>query len=417
MAPAAERALNENGLFAILPSMNTWHLARGYRYAGIHSGLRASEPGRLDLALILSDRPATAAGTFTQNRVCAAPVHICRERLPATDTRGIVICSGNANACTGQQGLDDARRMTTLAAESLGLQSKEMLVCSTGVIGRPMPMPIMEAGIPQAAKELAEGPDALERAARAILTTDTHVKIRTRTLNVNDEHIRLTGFAKGAAMIGPNMATMLAFVLTDAPVDVADLAQLAPVAADQSFNCISVEGHTSTNDSLIFLANGAGPKLSGAALDQFREAAIGVCAELARDMAADAEGASHLVTIHVEGTRTDAEARTIAKTVAESALVKTAIFGADPNWGRIVSAAGYAGVPFEESHLSLRLGDFLLYEKGPPLPFDAAAVSGYMKANRELTMQLQFTLGTGRCTFYTCDLTYDYVRLNADYTT
>jgi glutamate N-acetyltransferase/amino-acid N-acetyltransferase len=397
--------------------MNTWHLARGFRYAGIPSGLRANEPDRLDLALLESDRPAVAAGVFTQNRVCAAPVHVCRERLPASDVHGIVICSGNANACTGQQGLDDARRMTALAARSLGCDARQMLVCSTGVIGRLLPMAVMEAGIPRASKELAEGADALERAARAILTTDTRTKIRTRALNINGTEIRLTGFAKGAAMIGPNMATMLAFVLTDAPLEVADLAAFAPIAADQSFNCISVEGHTSTNDSLIFLANGEGPKLKGSSLEQFRQAAIGVCADLARDMAADAEGASHLVTIHVEGTRTDAEARTIAKTVAESALVKTAIFGADPNWGRFVSAAGYAGVAFEESQLSLRLGEFLLYEKGTPLPFDAIAVSGYMKANRELTMHLTFTLGSGRCTFYTCDLTDEYVRLNADYTT
>lgn len=393
--------------------MNTWHLANGYRFAGIHSGLRANEPGRLDLALVVSDHPAVAAGVFTQNRVCAAPVHVCRERLPSTDVRGIVICSGNANACTGQQGLDDARRMTQIAAQALGLDAKQLLVCSTGVIGRLLPMPTMEAGIPKAAQGLTGGAEALERAARAILTTDTRVKVRTRALN----EYRITGFAKGAAMIGPNMATMLAFVLTDASIDVADLAALAPTAANQSFNCISVEGHTSTNDSLIFLANGAGPKLKGNALQAFREAAIGVCAELARDMADDAEGASHLVTIHVEGARTDAEARTIAKTVAESALVKTALFGADPNWGRIVSAAGYAGVPFAEAQLSLTLGNFLLYDKGVPLPFDASTVSGYMKANRELTMRLTFTLGSGRCTFYTCDLTYDYVRLNADYTT
>jgi len=397
--------------------MNTHYLAHGYRYAGIHSGLRANEPGRLDLALVVSDRPAVCVGVFTQNRVVAAPVHLCRARLPSNDARGVVICSGNANACTGQQGLDDAHRMAALAAQTVGVDAKQMLVCSTGVIGRLLPMPIMEAGIPIAARELANGADALERAARAILTTDTHPKIRSRVLHVNGQEYRLTGFAKGAAMIGPNMATMLAFVLTDAPIDVADLSALAPIAADRSFNCISVEGHTSTNDTLLFFANGAGPKLKGDSLQAFNVAAIEVCAELARAMAADAEGASHLVTIHVEGTRTDADARTIAKTVAESALVKTAIFGADPNWGRIVSAAGYAGIPFEESQLSLHMGDFLLYDRGTPLPFDAAAVSGWMKQNRELTMRLTFTLGSGRCTFYTCDLTYDYVRLNADYTT
>ena len=399
--------------------MTQTHLPHGYRFAGIHSGLRANEPGRLDLALVVSDRPAAAAGVFTQNRVCAAPVHVCRERLPAGDVRGIVICSGNANACTGQQGMDDARRMAALAADSLGFDAKQMLVCSTGVIGRLLPMQVMETGIPKAARELAAGSEALERTARAILTTDTRAKIlHAGSANVHGAVVHITGFAKGAAMIGPNMATMLAFVLTDAAVDAADLAALAPLAADQSFNCISVEGHTSTNDSLIFLANGiAGPKLMGNALDEFRSAAIGVCQELSRDMAGDAEGASHLITLHVEGTRTDTEARTIAKTVAESALVNTAFFGADPNWGRIVSAAGYAGVPFEERQLSLWLGDFLLYDKGTPLPFDAARVSGWMKANRELTARLIFTLGSGKCTFYTCDLTYDYVRLNADYTT
>jgi glutamate N-acetyltransferase/amino-acid N-acetyltransferase len=397
--------------------MNPSHLPRGYRWAGIHSGLRSAEPGRLDLALIVSDHPACAAGTFTRNRVCAAPVHVCRERLPATDVRGIVVCSGNANACTGQRGLDDARRMTTLAAQALGCEARQMLVCSTGVIGRLLPMPCMETGIPKAAQALGDGADALERAARAILTTDTRTKVRSRELLLDGQEVRVLGFAKGAAMIGPNMATMLAFVLTDAAVDATDLAGLAPLAAAESFNCVSVEGHTSTNDSLIFLANGTGARLKGPSLEAFRQAAVNVCGELARDIAADAEGASHLVTIRVEGTRTDADARRIAKTVAESALVKTAIFGADPNWGRIVSAAGYAGVDFDEAHLTLRLGDFLLYERGTPLPFDAAVVSNYIRNNRELTMQLIFTLGTGRCTFWTCDLTYDYVRLNADYTT
>jgi glutamate N-acetyltransferase / amino-acid N-acetyltransferase len=396
--------------------METWHLARGFRYAGVHSGLRP-DPQRLDLALIASDLPAAAAGVFTQNRVCAAPVHICRGRLPTPQARGIVVCSGNANACTGQQGLDDARRMTELAAAALGVPAEQMLVCSTGVIGRLLPMDIIAPGIALAGRELAAGSAALDRAAHAILTTDTRIKVSTRTLNIGGSAVQLTGFAKGAAMIGPNMATMLAFVLTDAAVAPADLAALARAAADRSFNCVRVEGHTSTNDSLIFLANGAGPPLQGADLTRFGDAATAVCAELARAIAADAEGASHLVTIEVEGTRTDADARAVARAIADSALVKTAIFGADPNWGRIVSAAGYAGVDFEEAQLSLWLGETLLYRAGAPLPFDAAAVSAFMRSHRELTMRLVFTLGTGRCTFYTCDLTYDYVRLNADYTT
>jgi glutamate N-acetyltransferase / amino-acid N-acetyltransferase len=396
--------------------METWHLARGFRYAGVHSGIRP-DPERLDLALIVSDRPAAAAGVFTQNRVCAAPVHICRERLPTAQARGIVVCSGNANACTGQQGLDDARRMTELAGAALAVPAEQMLVCSTGVIGRLLPMDVIAPGIALSARELAGGSIALERAARAILTTDTRIKVSTRTVATDEGDVQLTGFAKGAAMIGPNMATMLAFVLSDAAVASADLQALARSAADRSFNCVRVEGHTSTNDSLIFLANGTGAPLRGTGLARFSEAATAVCADLARAIAADAEGASHLVTIEVEGTRTDADARTIARAVADSALVKTAIFGADPNWGRIVSAAGYAGVEFDESQLSLWLGDTLLYRAGTPLPFDPALVSAFMRDHRDLTMRLVFTLGSGRCTFYTCDLTYEYVRLNADYTT
>lgn len=408
--------MRSDGNFLYIDAMENWHLAQGFRYAGVHCGIRP-DPSRLDLALVASDRPSTAAGVFTQNRVCAAPVRVCRERLPSAAIRGIVICSGNANACTGEQGLSDARCMTECAALALDCLPEQMLVCSTGVIGRLLPMDRVEPGIVDAWKRLSPDAAAFDRAAHAILTTDTRIKVSTRALSIQGTEVRLTGFAKGAAMIGPNMATMLAFILTDASMAVDDLARLAPRAAERSFNSISVEGHTSTNDSLIFLANGAGPTLAGAGLRQFEEAATAVCADLARAIAADAEGASHLITIDVEGLRSEDEAQRIAKAVADSALVKTAIFGADPNWGRIVSAAGYAGVAFEESELSLWLGDFLLYERGAPAPFDAAQVSAWLKSNREIPMRLRFTLGPGRCTFYTCDLTYEYVRLNADYTT
>jgi glutamate N-acetyltransferase/amino-acid N-acetyltransferase len=392
------------------------HLARGYRFAGVHGGLRP-EPDRLDLALAVSDGPAAAAGAFTQNRVAAAPVQVSRRRLPSGAARGVVVCSGNANACTGERGLADARRMTEVAAEAVGCPAEQMLVCSTGVIGRPLPMPAVEAGIRAAGKCLEGSAAALERAARAILTTDTRIKVSSRALSLAGGAVNLTGFAKGAAMIGPNMATLLAFVLADAAVAPEDLARLAPRAADQTFNCVSVEGHTSTNDTLLFFANGRGPRLGGADLAAFNEAATAVCADLARAIAADAEGATHLVRIDVEGLRDDAEARRVARAVADSALVKTALFGADPNWGRIVSAAGYAGVAFDEAQLSLWLGDTLLYRAGVPQDFDAAAASAHMKANRDLHLRLQFTLGRGRCTFWTCDLTYDYVRLNAEYTT
>ncbi len=392
--------------------MSEWHLARGFRYAGIVSGLR-SEPDRRDLAVIVSDRPAACAGVFTQNRVYAAPVQVSRSRLPRPDARAIVICSGNANACTGEQGLTDARRMAELVALELRCPAEQVLIASTGVIGRPLPMPILEAGIPKAVKEAVPGRDALSHAAHAILTTDTGIKIATRGF----PDYTVTGFAKGAAMIGPNMATMLGFVLTDAAVTETDLHHILKSAVDQSFNCISVEGHTSTNDTVFLLANGSGTPLAGPELAAFQDAVTSVCVELARKIATDAEGAEHLVTIEVDGCRTDAEAKQVAKTIAESALVKTAIFGADPNWGRVVSAAGYSGVMFDEKDLSMWMGDMLLYKSGTPVPFDAASASAYLKHNREVHFKLKFVLGSGRCTFYTCDLTTEYVRLNADYTT
>ncbi|VTS05667.1 bifunctional glutamate N-acetyltransferase/amino-acid acetyltransferase ArgJ [Tuwongella immobilis] len=396
--------------------MSEWILADGFRFGGIASGLR-SEVGRRDLAVIVSERPAVAVGVFTQNRICAAPVHVCRERLPRTDARAVIICSGNANAATGEQGLRDARQMTSLTATALGCAPEQVLVASTGVIGRLLPMHVFESGIPQVVTAATPTHAGLNDAAHAIMTTDTHIKVRTRTLELNGQTIRLTGFAKGAAMIGPNMATMLGFLMTDAAVQADDLQTILRAAVEPSFNCISVEGHTSTNDTVLMLANGTGDPLHGESLHRFRVAVTEVCAELAKAIAADAEGADHFVTIEVDGCLDDAEAKKIAKTVAESALVKTAIHGADPNWGRIVSAAGYAGVPFEETELSLWMGDLPLYRDGQPLPFDAATASAYLKQNRDVKFHLRFSRGSGRCTFYTCDLTAEYVRLNADYTT
>jgi glutamate N-acetyltransferase / amino-acid N-acetyltransferase len=399
-------------------------LARGYRFAGVHSGIKP-DSGRRDLGLIVSDRPASAAGVFTQNRVKAAPVQVSRQRLPTSNARGVVICSGNANACTGEQGLRDARRMTEVAAEEISCPAEQMLVCSTGVIGRPLPMDKVEPGIRNAASRLANTPQAFHDLDHAILTTDTKSKVSSRSFSISGQEIRVTGFAKGAAMIGPNMATMLAFVLTDAAIAPGDLARIGQRAAESTFNCISVEGHTSTNDTLLFFANGAGASRADSTISRdaaaerepFERAATDVCADLARAIAADAEGATRLVTIEVEGLRSDGEARQIAKAIADSALVKTAIFGADPNWGRFVSAAGYAGVVFEEQNLSLWLGETLLYEAGVPQNFDPSAASGYLKNNREILLRLKFNLGARRCRFWTCDLGYEYIRLNAEYTT
>lgn len=396
----------------------TLPLPHGYLYASLHSGIR-SDPNRRDLALIVSTVPAAAAGVFTQNRVCAAPVQVSRERLPMADARGVVVCSGNANACTGEAGVQDARQMTAVAAAALGCEAEQMLVCSTGIIGRRLPMPVVEKGIRDAASGLRMDADALNEVAHAIMTTDTRIKVAQQAVPIGGQEIRLTGIAKGAAMIGPNMATMLAFVLTDAHVAPNHLQAILKRAAARTFNCISVEGHTSTNDSLLLFANGQvrHHELSGAGLDRYEQAVTETCADLARAIADDAEGITHLITIDVEGLRTEAEARQVAKTIAESALVKTAIFGSDPNWGRIVSAAGYAGVEFQERDLSLWLGDMLLYDKGTPLPFDTAAASLYLKNNREVSMRLVFTLGSATCRFWTCDLGYEYVRLNAEYTT
>jgi len=391
---------------------------RGYRFYGGHAGIRP-DPTRKDLALLVSDLPAAAAGTYTQNRVFAAPVQVSRERTPRESARGVVVCSGNANACTGEQGLADARRMTQLAAEELGCPEADVLVCSTGIIGRPLPMHAVESGIREGVRQLRGDPAAFAEAAEAILTTDTHSKTAWRSFHLDGREICVAGMAKGAAMIGPNMATMLAFVLTDAALPVEPMQRRLRQAVDRTFNCISVEGHMSTNDTVLWLANGAagGPVLSGAAFDVCCGAVADVCAELARAIANDAEGLTHLVTIEVHGLPTDADARKVAKCIAESVLVKTALFGADPNWGRIVSAAGYAGVEFDPKELSLWLGNTLLYDRGVPVPFDPAALSRFLKSHREITLKLWFARGAGQCRFWTCDLGYEYVRLNAEYTT
>ena len=330
--------------------------------------------------------------------------------------RAIVVCSGNANAATGEQGIKDAERMAELTASDLGCKPEQVLDASTGVIGRPLPMPILEVGIPKAVMALQSGSSALNDAAHAILTTDTRIKVATRDCGT----FTVTGIAKGAAMIGPNLATMLGFVMTDALLPPPLLRAFLKDACDLTFNCVSVEGHTSTNDTVYLLANGANGRgmLGGDDAHNYFAAVRDVSAELAREIASDAEGAKHLVTLHVEGARTFEDARKMAKAIADSPLVKTAIYGADPNWGRMISAAGYAGVPFNESQMSLTMGGMKLYDHGRPLPFDALAASKYLKDNREVNFTLSFDpAGPGKCTFYTCDLTPEYIALNADYTT
>ena len=330
-----------------------------------------------------------------------------------------MINAGNANAATGAAGDENARRTASLAAEVLGCHPDSILVASTGVIGHQLPMDRVEAGVREAVAGLSTDEAHFREVSRAILTTDTRPKVASRSQMIGGRSVTLLGLAKGAAMIGPRMATMLAFLLTDARVAASDLQSILAEAVEESFNCISVEGHTSTNDTVLLLANGAngGGSLRGDDLAAFAALVRDVCMDLARMIPDDGEGATHLITIDVEGCRDREEARAIARAVADSPLVKTAIHGADPNWGRIVSAAGYAGVPFEERELSLWLNGVALYRGGAPLPFDAGSVSAQLRAQRETHIRLVLSNGPASIRFWTCDLTADYIRLNADYTT
>ena len=392
-------------------------IPKGFRAAAVKAGIKPS--GAADLVLLLSDTPCASAGTFTTNRVCAAPVKWCRSHLPSGTIRAVVVNSGNANAATGAQGEANVARTAEIAASLIGCEPNQVLVASTGIIGHQLPMEKLEKGLANVYQALSSTNDAFHNASRAIMTTDTRPKVVSKRQVIGGHEVSLLGLAKGAAMIGPKMATMLGFLMTDAPVSPDDLQAILSEAVEESFNCISVEGHMSTNDTVLILAGGdqGCPRLEGADLAQFKEMVKESCVELARMIPADGEGATHFITIDVEGCVDREEARTIARVVADSALVKTAIHGADPNWGRIVSAAGYSGVPFEENEVSLWLNGELLYLNGAPVAFDAASVSKNLRDHRETTIRLTFQRGNASIRFWTCDLTAEYVHLNADYTT
>jgi glutamate N-acetyltransferase/amino-acid N-acetyltransferase len=392
-------------------------IPRGFRAAGVKAGIKPS--GGLDLALLAADGPCAAVGTFTTNRVCAAPVRWCRELLPRDDIRAIVINAGNANAATGAEGQRNAARTAAAAGALMSCLPEQVLVASTGVIGHQLPMDRLEEGLTRAYAQLSPGRESFETAANAILTTDTRRKLISLHQTAGDQPYSLLGLAKGAAMIGPRMATMLAFLLTDAPVWANDLGNILSDAVENSFNCVSVEGHTSTNDTVLLLSSAAAtdPVLQGDDLTAFAGIVRSACESLAQQMADDGEGATHSITIDVEECETRDEARAIARTVAESPLVKTAIHGADPNWGRIVSAAGFAGVPFEEEQLSLWINGTAVYNAGAPTLFNTAELSARIRANRNVHLRLVLSRGRERIRFWTCDLTSEYVRLNADYTT
>ncbi len=394
------------------------HLPLGFRFAGLHAGIKKN-PQKEDLTLIHCPGGAVAAGTYTTNLVYAAPVALDRARTPLSDFRVVVVNSGNANACTGERGLADCRAMARLAAEAVGAKESQALVMSTGVIGQFLPMDKIAAGVAQAAQRLAEGEEAFLSAARGILTTDQGTKIASRSVSLRGKTIRLAGMCKGAGMIGPQMATMLCVISTDAMLMPSECQAALKYAVEDSFNCTSVEGHMSTNDTVLLLASGASDQkpLGNEELPLFEAALQELCVELAKQIANDGEGASHLITLDVRGCRSRDEAHRIAKTVANSALVKTAIAGGDPNWGRIVSAAGYAGVPFDPAGVDLSLNGHLLYERGAPVAFDAKAVSASIEQNRDTSLVFTFREGPASVRFWTSDLNVNYVRFNADYTT
>ncbi len=392
-------------------------IPRGFRACGVKAGIKPS--GGLDLAILAADNPCAAVGTFTTNRVCAAPVKWCRELLPSDDILAVVVNAGNANAATGAEGLANARRTAVKASALLGCRPEQVLVASTGVIGHQLPMDRLESGLEQAAVGLSADPESFRTAALSIMTTDTRPKIVCERRTIDGREVRLLGMAKGAAMIGPRMATMLAFLMTDAPIWANALQDILADAVDSSFNCLTVEGHASTNDTVLLLSSTASvePILMGDDLAAFAGMVRAACDSLAQQIADDGEGSTHFITIDVEGCESTGDARAIARTVAESALVKTAIHGADPNWGRIVSAAGYAGVAFPEEGLSLWINGVPVYQAGVPVPFDAGALSDSLRNRRAVDLRLALTSGDASARFWTCDLTAEYVRLNADYTT
>jgi glutamate N-acetyltransferase/amino-acid N-acetyltransferase len=400
------------------PILMSFPIPQGFRFAGVYSGVKR-DTARLDCALVVSDVPAIAAGVYTKNLVFAAPVAWDRARTPGAGFRAVAINSGNANACTGERGLRDAQRMAEVAARLCEAPAEAGLVLSTGVIGEYLPLNKIAAGLQTCGQELVRTEAAFINAARGMMTTDTVHKVAGRTLSLADRTVVIAGMCKGAAMIAPNMGTMLGLVVTDASLDSAAAQQSLSAVIEQTFNCISVDGHMSTNDTVLLLANGAagGPPLTGTGLKQFEDSLLAVCRDLSRAIPADGEGATHLITIEVTGCRTRADARQIAKSVADSPLVKCAIHGADPNWGRIVSAAGYSGVQFDAKQVILKLNGFLLFRDAAPVPFDAEQVSASIRDNHETLIQLEFADGGEAITFYTADLTAEYVRLNADYHT
>ncbi len=390
----------------------------GFRAAGVHCGVKKA--GAPDVALLVSDSPCAAAGVFTRSSVVGAPVELSRKRVASGRAQAIVVNAGISNVAMGARGRRNAEEMTRCTARALGCGAEDVLVASTGVIGEPLPMPKIRAGIAQAAEALHAG--GLADAARAIMTTDTHPKWASRRVRVGDAQVHVAGIAKGVGMVEPRMATLLAFVLTDAAASPPFVRRVLREAADASLNRMTVDGETSTSDTALLLAGGRagnrvlrGPSSPGARA--FTRAVTEVCEELARMLARDGEGATKLITVRVTGARDAADAERAARRIANSPLVKTAVFGRDANWGRILQTVGAGGVKLALPRTRVRLGGVSVFRNGASTGPAARRRAGEKLAAEEVEIEVH--LGAGRAAYHvwTCDLTYDYVRINAEYTT
>ncbi len=405
----------------------TGALPRGFVWGAVRAGIKAS--GNPDVAVALAPKGARAAAMFTRNQVVAAPVIVGRRHLAAAGGRvsAVLVNAGNANCATGEAGIKACVETCRAAAETFGCIFDEVFPSSTGIIGVPLPVGKVIAALPLAAQSLGSTPGHAEMFANAILTTDTKRKVARATVDVDGEEVRIFGVAKGAGMIHPQLgpaaavpthATMLVYLFTDVAAEAADLEELLEPACERSFNSISIDGDTSTNDTVLLMASGAsGIKLDDRVRPAFENALRLVCGSLAHQIVDDGEGVTHVVTLQVNGCETEEEARQVAKAIAHSPLNKTAWSSADPNWGRLIAAAGYSGVVFDPERLRVWIGEQIVYENGMrAVTFDKAAAHGVM-SQREYTITLDLGEGEASTTFLTCDLTEEYVRINADYST
>lgn len=386
---------------------------RGFTAGAAMAGVKTGIAERLDVGMIVSDRPCAAAGVFTTNRVIAAPCVLTRKHLEGGTLRGIVVNSGIANACTGDEGDVAALAMAEAAAKAMGCAPSEVGVASTGVIGWQLPVDRISAAI----GAIRPSMDGFDDFSRAIMTTDTRPKLVTHTAAIGGVPVRVLGVAKGAGMIHPNMATLLTFVATDAVIPASALAPIVKHAADRSFNAISVDGDTSTNDTLLVLANGAsGSPTTATALSQVGVLIDLVCETLARAIVADGEGVTKVFEVRVSGAASADDARMAARTITTSNLVKTAIHGADPNWGRILAAAGRSGAKVDDRKATVRIGSLEVFRAGRPVRFEPDALRAIFSQS-EIPIEVELGLGEASATAWGTDLSAEYVRINADYTT